>query len=222
MVKYGKDPKYNPDERDELDVDRQSLSLIPHDAHVLDIGCATGFMGVYLKETKGCHVVGLEYAEEEAKIAKKKLDGLIHGDASDPHTINRIQEKFDVILASAILEHLSDPARALHLWKRLLRKNGCIIATTPNIAHWSMRLNLLRGKFDYEEYGILDKTHLRFFTLKTFRELFEEAGCEIDQMLIDPVGGGFPRLGKLLYKLFPGVFAYQMIIRARPRTYNSK
>jgi hypothetical protein len=75
-------------------------------------------------------------------------------------------------------------------------------------------LKLLKGEFEYEEYGLLDKTHLRFFTPKTFQDLVKSSGYTIQQYAIDSVGGGRPRISKFLSQFFPNVFAFQMLIVA--------
>ncbi len=97
-----------------------------------------------------------------------------------------------------------------------MKKDGFLIISTSNVAHWSIRLSLLMGKFDYREYGILDNTHLRFFTTETFKKLVADCGYKIEYFSIDPVGGGLPRISKVLSKLWPNLFAYQMLIKAKP------
>src|SRR3989338_3513315 len=215
MLKYGKDPVFDPETRHFLNIDRQSLSLIPRGSYVLDIGCTTGFMGEYLKKKKNCTVVGVEMGHEEAQIAQKKLQKVIKGDIENPDTLKKISGKFDIILASAIVEHLHDPETALKTWRKFLKEDGHIIITIPNIAHWSTRLHVLMGRFNYQEYGILDKTHLHFYTIETFQTLVTNAGYNIETLLIDPVGGGFPKISLLLSRFFPGLFAYQMVIKAQ-------
>src|SRR3989344_8940263 len=132
MLKYGKDPVFDPETRHFLNIDRQSLSLIPRGSYVLDIGCATGFMGEYLKKEKNCSVIGVELGHDEALQAKKVLDGVVIGNAEDPITFKKIKGKFNVIVASAVIEHLKDPWGALRLWRSLLAKNGVLIVTTSN------------------------------------------------------------------------------------------
>lgn len=216
MLRYGKNIVFNPGKLDPLNIDRQSIELIPEGSAVLDIGCATGFMGEYLKRMKKCRVVGVEMGKDEARQANKVLDRVIIGDIENENTLSQIKEKFDVVLASAIIEHLKDPSHALKSWKSFLKKDGFLLLTTSNIAHWSTRLDIIRGKFDYKDYGILDNTHLKFYTTNTFPELVRSANYKIEKFSIDPVGGGFPRISKYLSKFFPNVFAYQILIKALP------
>lgn len=216
MLKYGKNIIFSPDKLEPLNIDRQSISLVPNNSSVLDIGCATGFMGEYLKKQKRCRVVGVESGKDEAREAKKVLDRVIVGDIEDPKTLNQIKERFDIIFASAIIEHLKDPKKALLSWKKFLKEGGKLIVTTSNVAHWSQRVALLKGQFEYRDYGILDNTHLRFYTVNTFRKLLEDTGYRIEYFSIDSVGGGFPRISKIMSRFFPNLFAYQMLVLATP------
>lgn len=215
MIKYGKNIIFNPEKLDALNIDRQAVALVPNGAKILEIGCATGFLGEYLIKEKKCHVVGVEIGKNEAEVARKKLHLIIEGDIEDEKTLSEIPGTFDIVYASALIEHLKDPWKALRQWKKFLKKNGYLILTTSNIAHWSMRLELLRGKFLYQQYGVLDNTHLRFFTTETFQQLVSECGYIIENFSIDPVGGGYPKISKSLSKFFPNLFAYQMLIKAR-------
>jgi 2-polyprenyl-3-methyl-5-hydroxy-6-metoxy-1,4-benzoquinol methylase len=218
MSKYGHNvSNFDPYTRDPLNIDRQSLDLIPEKSSVLEIGCATGFMGDYLIKQKKCRVVGVELGKEEAAAAKKVLHDVIEGDIEQAETIKKINGAYDVVYASALLEHLKDPWVALRTWKKFLKKNGTLIVTTSNIAHWSQRIKMIRGDFTYQKYGLLDNTHLRFFTTHTFPKLVEESGYDIEIFSIDPVGGGLPKISKLLSSFFPNLFAYQMLIKAGQR-----
>lgn len=215
MLKYGKKiNNFDPEKLDFLNIDRQSVSLIPENSKILEIGCATGFMGEYLIKNKKCHVTGVEIGRQESKEAKKRLNRVIEGDIENDTIFELIHDKFDVIFASAVIEHLKNPWKILKSLKKYLKKDGILIVTTSNIAHWSMRLQLLKGKFEYEKYGILDDTHLRFFSIETFKKLIEDSGYRIDYFSIDSVGGGLPKISKFLGKFFPGLFAYQMLIKA--------
>lgn len=214
MLKYYKNTKFNPEKLDPLNIDRLSTSLIPEGSKVLEIGCATGFMGEYLIKNKKCEVVGIDLAHGEAKEARKRLTSVIEGDIEKDETLEKIKGKFDVVFASALIEHLKNPNEAIKKWKKFLKRDGVLIITTPNIAHWSMRLALLSGKFDYQEYGILDDTHLHFFTTETFKKLFTENGYKVDEFLIDSVGGGHPRIARVLSRYSPNLFAYQMVVKA--------
>lgn len=214
MLKYGKNLHFNPKILDPLNVDRQTMELIPDGSFVLDIGCATGFLGEYLIKNKNCTVDGVDIGVAEAREAKKKLRNVHVGDIEKKETIKKITVKYDVVNASAIIEHLKDPWTALKTWKRFLKKDGHLIISTSNIAHFSARISLIKGRFEYQQYGILDNTHLRFFTYNSFQELLRNTGYVIDSVQIDPVGGGHPRISKILSKWYPNIFAYQTVIKA--------
>lgn len=216
MIKYGKNKIFNPSFLHKLNIDRQSVDAIPHACSVLEIGCATGFVGRYLIKHKKCKVVGIELGIDEAREARKVLHNVYAGDIEDPKVLNLVTEKFDVVYASALLEHLKDPWKALKDWRRFLKKNGLLIITTSNIVHWSQRINFVKGNFEYKDYGLLDNTHLRFFTTKTFPKLVLDSGYKIEKFSIDPVGGGHPKVSTLLSRFFPNLFAYQMLIIATP------
>lgn len=216
-MKYGKNiSRFNPEKLSKHNVDRQSIQMIANGSRVLEIGCATGFMGEYLIKKKKCEVVGVELGLDEAKIARTKLTKVIVGDIEYKQTISQIRKmgKFDVVFAAALIEHLKDPWEALRTWKTFLKPNGVLIISTSNVAHWSQRIKSVRGTFNYTEYGILDNTHLRFFTTNSFQKLVTDSGFTVREFKIDAEGGGYPRASLLGAKFFPNIFAYQMVIKA--------
>lgn len=174
-LRYGGNRTYDPDESPGIIVD-----MIPHGASVLDVGCGTGAMSKLIVETKSAHVVGLEPNSERAKAARSQSIEVIC-DEFNEKALSRLRH-FDVILFSDVLEHFVTPSDALSLARRHLAPNGFIIASVPNVAHWTVRYNLMRGRFDYSSIGIMDVTHLRWFTRKTLQQLFESAGLQIDRI----------------------------------------
>ena len=211
---------FNPNLLHPKNIDRLAIERVKPNSFVLDVGCATGFMGEYLIKNKNCKVIGLEERFEEALKAKKKLHGIVVANVEEKDIDKKILkatngEKFDVVLATSLIEHLKNPTAFLLAIKKVVKKDGYLLITTPNIAHFSIRLALLKGNFDYTKYGILDETHLHFFTLKSFRQLFENSGYIVRDLVIDPVGGGYPRIGNFLSRFFPNIFAYQMLIVAK-------
>jgi methionine biosynthesis protein MetW len=215
-------PDFSPENLDPQNIDRLAIEQVPPGSTVLDIGCATGFMGEYLIKEKDCRVIGADIRKDELKIAKKKFTSEVFADIEQPKNIEKVlkkneMNKFDVILATSTIEHLKNPEKFLQICKKLLKSKGRLIISTPNIAHWSIRISLLKGKFDYSEYGILDNTHLHFFTNHTFRQLFTDNGYKVEKLFIDPVGGGYPRISRMLSKIFPNLFAYQMLAIAEKK-----
>ncbi|NCN87488.1 MAG: class I SAM-dependent methyltransferase [Candidatus Pacebacteria bacterium] len=217
-IKY-QNPNFNPDLLSKHNIDRMAIEEIANNSFVLDIGCATGFMGKYLKEKKGCKVAGLDLREDELKIAKKNLDYTFKANIEDESSVklilNKTKNKFDVILSTSLIEHTAQPDLVIKNMKKLVKPNGKIIMSTPNIAHWTTRLEILKGNFNYTDYGIMDETHLHFFTQKNFRELFVKNNLTIVKQRIDAEGGGLPRLSLALAPFFPNLFAYQILLVAK-------
>jgi 2-polyprenyl-3-methyl-5-hydroxy-6-metoxy-1,4-benzoquinol methylase len=158
------------------------LRFVDAGQHVLDLGCATGWQARQLVE-RGCTVVGVEVDADAAERARQWCRRVVVADL-DVHDVGAdlAGERFDVVAAGDILEHLRDPARTLRSVASLLRDGGTVVASIPNVAHGSVRLALLTGEFPYEEAGLLDRTHLRFFTRASVEELFAASGYAIDQL----------------------------------------
>lgn len=216
-MKYFSKDKFIPEKLDPLNIDVLSVSFIPNGSKVLEIGCADGVKSDYLINSKKCQVTGIEIDKQASKIASKRGLNMITGNIEEERVISEIKSKgkFDCLLATAVIEHLADPWQALQMWQNFLKADGFLVISTSNILHWSARLKFLFGKFDYEEYGLLDNTHLRFFTYDSFRKLIEDCGFKVLDYKIDPVGGGLPKLSKALSNFFPGLFTYQMVIKAK-------
>lgn len=159
---------------------KKQLSLIGRNKRVIDFGCATGYFAQLLK-SEGCRVVGVEVNPNAAHIAEQYCERVIVADL-DVISIPSIfpEEKFDVVVFGDVLEHLRDPWHVLGEAKQILEPGGYVVASIPNVAHGAVRLALLQGRFEYAELGLLDNTHLRFFTRKTVQELFGRSGYVID------------------------------------------
>ncbi|MBI5632323.1 MAG: class I SAM-dependent methyltransferase [Nitrospirae bacterium] len=192
------------------------IGLVPERSRVLDVGCSTGFLGEYLIKEKKCVVDGIEYDEQAGAIASKKLNGFIRGDVEDDRLINNLNGKtYDVIIAGDILEHLKDPSGLLRKLSKFLSDNGKIILSLPNIAHFRIRANLLLGRFEYTEEGIMDSTHLRFFTHDTAKRLITDSGYTIvhEEHTLGPRIGALSLLENILPKK---LFAAQFIFVIKP------
>lgn len=147
---------------------------------VLEVGCASGIQTRQLKERLGCQVTGIEIDPLAAEDARPYCENLIIGNIEDLDLSQKLGGKrFDVITFADVLEHLYDPAGALKKVCPFLKEGGCLIASIPNIAHAAICWELAHGRFDYQKYGLLDNTHIRFFTKKNVAKLFEEAGYRI-------------------------------------------
>lgn len=156
---------------------------------LLDFGCSTGYFGAAIKQ-KGLRVYGAEISNDRFE-AEKVLDGVYSFDLDQTWPDNVYERKYDYVLFGDVLEHTKDPTQVLKKTLKLLKKDGKIFVSIPNIAHMSVRLELLEGKFIYEPMGILDNTHLQYFTLETFKEVARNAGLEAE--LVDYTENDIPR-----------------------------
>lgn len=156
-----------------------ALEMIGHNKTVLEVGCATGYFTKVLAE-RGCKVVGMELDPDAAKVAEEWADRVVVGNVDDADVWDMVDdESFEVITFGDVLEHLRDPLAVLRMAVRKLKPTGFVVTSLPNVAHGDVRLSLLHGAFRYRETGLLDRTHIRFFTLQTTRELLQEAGLVV-------------------------------------------
>jgi SAM-dependent methyltransferase len=176
---------------------------------------------------RGCQVTAVERDEGLAGSTRPFCARLIISDVESPELAGSLkEEQFDAILLGDVLEHLRDPQDLLVRLRSFLAPGGCVVASLPNVAHASVRLALLQGRFDYQPEGLLDRTHLRFFTLASLRAMFHDAGYAISNLL--PVRRGFFDTEipvdaalvplSILHHLCrdPEALAYQYVLRARP------
>lgn len=195
------------------------IKKIPPGSKVLDVGCANGFFSKELLKYN-CEVYGIEVSSKMANNAKKVLTKVIVGNIEEMKNPFK-NEKFDAILCMDVLEHLFDPGAVLGHLKRKLTKSGVLIVTLPNIAHWNMRKELLLGRFNYQDSGILDNGHIRFFTYDTACQLFQENVFKVIHtdlvmqypLLLLKIRNRWKMLDMepLMKKFFPRLFAYQYI-----------
>ncbi|HUT93884.1 MAG TPA: glycosyltransferase [Thermoguttaceae bacterium] len=206
-------------------------SLIPRSARrVLDVGCGTGRLGELLKKKQSVDVVGIELVEAAAKQARDRLDRVIVGDVETLDPAFPAQS-FDCVVCADVLEHLRDPAQVLTQARAWLKPGGCLVASIPNVRHHSVVTSLLDGNWTYEAAGLLDATHLRFFTRREIERLFQTSGYEITRIGIVPGPGyeewkrrgrpGGVRLGRLALCGLPEeeaeeFFVYQYLVAAAP------
>ncbi len=164
------------------------IPLIPNDARcILEVGCASGMTGRELKRRNGAFVAGIELNATAATAAKNVLDDVVHGDIEKIDLPYR-DSSFDCILFADVLEHLIDPLSTLIKVRRLLKKRGSVVASIPNVQFHGVIHQLIEGNWTYEKEGILDETHLRFFTYKEIEKIFSQAGYSIQKVeeVLDP------------------------------------
>jgi SAM-dependent methyltransferase len=151
---------------------------------LLDVGSAQGMLAQRFTQ-RGFEVTCIEGSAELAALGKNHCHEMIVADLDKP--LPSLNREFDVIVYGDILEHLRNPLEVCKGFNCYLRPNGKVIVSVPNFAHLWVRLNLLLGRFDYADRGILDRTHLRFFTLRSFRDFLREAGLEVEEIIATPV-----------------------------------
>jgi 2-polyprenyl-3-methyl-5-hydroxy-6-metoxy-1,4-benzoquinol methylase len=153
-----------------------AVEMIGANKRVLEFGCASGHVSRVLRD-RGCRVVGVEIDPEFASQAKEFCEDVIVGDAETLDLDSVLDgQPFDVAVFGDVLEHMHDPLQILQRVRNWLVPEGYVVASLPNIAHGAVRLALLDGRFNYTPVGLLDETHLRFFTHDTIKDLFHQAG----------------------------------------------
>jgi SAM-dependent methyltransferase len=207
---------------------RLVLDAVPAGARVLDVGCATGYLAAELGR-RGCTVDGVEVDPAAAEQARAHCREVVVGDLEAPATHAAVEAMLggaapDVVLCADVLEHLRDPWSVLAWLRTLPAAEGEVIISVPNIAHWTARRALLRGRFDYAEFGLFDRTHLRFFTRDSARELATRAGFAVRQERPAgaplPLESRVPALGRVrdrCVRRCPELFALQFVLVLSPQ-----
>jgi 2-polyprenyl-3-methyl-5-hydroxy-6-metoxy-1,4-benzoquinol methylase len=230
------------------------LEKLPRGLDVLDVACGSGVHGSELKRQYGHRVVGVDLSVASIEKAKTRLAEAYVADITRPDLYPSFgRARFDIIVLSDILEHVSDPLEVLARHLPFLAPGGYLLISLPNIAIWNVRFGLLFGRFEYQDTGTLDRTHMRFFTRRSLRRFFAEAGLEVRGSRITPgLARPFVPLIKRIYasrgpradsvdsssimesapyrfymqwlyplehaisRLWPGLFAFQLVTLARP------
>jgi 2-polyprenyl-3-methyl-5-hydroxy-6-metoxy-1,4-benzoquinol methylase len=186
---------------------------------VFEGGVSSGYFARVLVEA-GYAVDGADIDPDAAAAAKQVCERVLVGDLATLD-LDQLAPVYDGLVFGDTLEHLADPVALLRRLRPRLADDGALVVTIPNVANWAMRLRLLAGDFRYTERGILDRTHLRFYTARTVREMLGEAGFRTDE-LIASVPVPLVRWRPLLWlahrigNLRPSLFAYTFVIVARP------
>jgi len=201
------------------------LSLVPLESErILDVGCGTGTTGERLRHIRDRSVVGITYSREEADLASKRLSQVV---CAELNTFDFSGlGTFDCVILSHILEHLYSPEDLLERLKCVLRPNSLIVVALPNVVWWRQRLQFLIGRWRYQDWGILDRTHYRFFDMQSSEGLLKQAGYEIlrsrrdgplplTQPLRRLLGPIAVRMDRIMCSVAPGLFAFQFVYLAR-------
>lgn len=192
--------------------------LVPRTAQrILDVGCNDGGFGTWLQQDAPGRVVwGIEPVTTQAEIARQSYAGVVIG--LYPEALGQIDGDFDCITFNHVLEHMVDPWGALAQTRQRLTSDGCVIAVIPNIRYITALADLaFRGRWEYQDSGLLDRTHLRFFTRASIRPLFEDAGLRVDRL--SPVNGfasvSHPLLSHVASRIFGDTTFGGFAVRAR-------
>jgi methionine biosynthesis protein MetW len=221
----------SPITTDALEAPALIAGFVPPEGRVLDVGCGTGNVAVVIKELRRAHIVGIEPEPERASVARGRGIEVIQGYLTSELAAGL--GTFDAVVFADVLEHLADPLPLLRLSCSLLAPTGVVVISVPNVAHWSVRWALLRGRFDYEEYGIMDATHLRWFTVDSLLRWLRNVGLEVHSIR-QTAGTTLPiyyrawpwrslhqhrrfSVIRLLARRWPLLFGAQHVICASPR-----
>lgn len=218
--------KYHYDEfnRNEFESHMLAYNLIDSNTKVLDIGCATGYMARELSHKK-CEIVGVDYDKKALQKAGKYCKKTVLCNLEEVTSLPLTKNSFDYVIMLDVLEHLSHPENVFKTIKQYLKKDGFVIISVPNIAHASIRWGLLKGEFNYTYTGILDQTHVHFYTKESLEKKLKESGLTILKLV--PTNGmcKVPFLYKItdrlpvswqyrIAKLDPSLFGFQFIVKA--------
>lgn len=205
------------------------VRMIGQGKRVLEIGAGPGSITRHLKETGNCTVTALEIDEDAIKKLSPFCERVYSADLNDPTWPELLSDegKFEVVLAADILEHLYDPWATLEAMKDLITDDGHIIISLPHIAHSAVVACLLDEDFTYRDWGLLDRTHIRFFGLKNMQALVEGAGLKIEEaqfVVVPPEDTEFENRWQKLPSKMRQAFStnqywlvYQVVIKAGPK-----
>jgi len=186
---------------------------------VLDVGGSSGYLGRELAR-RGAQVVVIDNDPEA--VAAARLDGV------DAHVVDISRQdppgvpgSYDAVLCGDVLEHLAEPAAALRRLRPFVAPFGRLVASVPNGANWALRLSRLAGRWNYTDRGLLDRTHLRNFTRRSFLDTIRAGGFEVVETDVTcPIpwmrGGRMSAAAHAAERVLPGLLAYQHLVLARP------
>jgi SAM-dependent methyltransferase len=166
-------------------VNHDLLGLVPKGVErVVEVGCSSGAMGAaFLQANPECEYIGIEIVPEYAELARSRVsEVVIAGVEQMEDRAFEILFPTDCWIFGDVLEHLYDPWKTLKRLRPSLSEDGCVVACIPNAQHWTVQGKLNIGEFRYEDAGLFDRTHIRWFTRKTIIELFTSSGYEIEEM----------------------------------------
>jgi 2-polyprenyl-3-methyl-5-hydroxy-6-metoxy-1,4-benzoquinol methylase len=183
---------------------------------ILDVGCGTGRLSALLKKLDPKRTVfGVEQNEQAASDACKVLDSVVTGDIQTMQ-LPFESAMFDCMVFADVLEHLIDPGAVLRKLRPYLKPQGYIICSVPNMRHYTVILKLIRRGWEYDDYGLFDRTHIRFFSLTSAKKMLVEEGFELEHIEPRIVASRKMRfLNRLWFGALEEFVAFQYIFKAR-------
>jgi 2-polyprenyl-3-methyl-5-hydroxy-6-metoxy-1,4-benzoquinol methylase len=197
------------------------LERIDHGAAVLDVGCWSGSTGAFLQGERNVTIDGVEPEAAMADRAAHHYRRVYHTtiERAFDELIGDRSHSYDALLFLDVLEHMVNPREVLEISRELVKPGGRALVSIPNVAHWSVRWELLKGGWRYRDNGLLDRTHLRFFTRASALELARDAGWTVSWRRASV---GQPPLVRLpesrlrVLERWPTMFAVQFLMELRP------
>ncbi len=187
-------------------------------ARILELGCADGGTGALaLAQGKCGTYVGIELHEPSAIKARARLTEVLIGNI-ETMQLDYAPASFDALIISEVLEHLIDPWGVVGRLAPLVRPGGLVFASSPNISHYEVIRALLRGRWDLTDQGVMDRTHLRWFTPQSYAQMFDQAGFDVASVQAIRAPGWRPRLvNTLTGNRYRHLFIKQISIMGRKR-----
>jgi 2-polyprenyl-3-methyl-5-hydroxy-6-metoxy-1,4-benzoquinol methylase len=214
------------------------IALLDREVHrVLDVGCGAGDNAELVRSRfPDCQVHGITHSDAESEIAKRRMTSCSVWDIEGAIPAEFTAMRFDAIIFSHVLEHLRNPELVLHKFSNLVKNGGTVLIAVPNALSWEMRWQFLRGDFEYKSDGVLDDTHLRFFTYLTADQYLLSKSPELElvskgvagsvplwwfrrYLLPKSISGFIDRLG---CQLWPNLFGSQILLKAVRGQSNSR
>lgn len=217
-----------------VDTDSQTapanvIRMVGANKRVLEVGCGPGSITKLLAQVNQCKMTGLELDQDAIKLVAPYCEKIIQADLNSADWPRLLDDAggFDVVVAADVLEHLYDPWVTLKRMVPLLESEGYLVISLPHVGHAAIAACLVNGDFDYRDWGLLDRTHIRFFGLKNMEDLFTQAGLKIvearyvikppEDTEFAPAWSRLPASIKSALCSSPHAHVYQVVIKAVPQ-----
>ncbi len=225
------EPRHRYEYSVDLDSDAAAtrvVRMVGKGKRVLEIGAGPGSIARMLQHAGNCRVTAIEIDADAIRKLTPFCERVYQADLNDPYWLQALNGdcNYEVVVAADVLGHLYDPWSTLRAMKNLIGKNGFIVVSLPHVGHSSVVACLLQEDFEYREWGLLDRTHIRFFGIKNIQALFEQAGLKIVEgqfVIRSPEHTEFAERWKRMPREFRDVLSmnrygtvYQVVVKAVP------